>query len=150
MGGKVKKAVKKVTHAVESVGKAALNVATFGYVGQREQSKATTKAANAEAAAVEAAAKAQAEAAEKQAQAEAEAREKQAKANAEAAERQEREARIAVANTPEDQVDATASAIRDQEAKDIKKRRGMAGTVLTSALGTSGAKTSSNKLGVAG
>ena len=42
-----------------------------------------------------------------------------------------------------------SAAIRDEEANRIKRRRGMAGTIMTSALGTTGSvQTGGNKLGV--
>ena len=112
------KIFKKTTHALKSVGKALLNVGTFGYVGQREQNKALQKQTDAEVAAA------------------------QMMADAE---------KKAAANTPEDQQEAVASAVRDEESKAIRRRRGMAGTVKTSALGTTGTVSSgSNKLGIMG
>lgn len=112
------KIFKKVGHAVKSVAKAVGNVATFGYIGQREQTKALKKQTDAEVAAAQMMADAEKEAA---------------------------------ANTPEDQQEAVAAAVRDEESKAIKRRRGMAGTVKTSALGTTGGvNTGSNKLGVTG
>lgn len=79
----------------------------------------------------------------------AKAQKKAAEAEARAAEEQARAAKEAAANTPEDQQQAMSAALRDDEKHKLRRRRGMTGTVLTSALGTSGtAVTGANKLGV--
>ena len=79
----------------------------------------------------------------------AKAQKKAAEAEARAAEEQAKAAREAAANTPEDQQQAMSAALRDDEKNKLRRRRGMTGTVLTSALGTSGtAVTGANKLGV--
>ena len=73
---------------------------------------------------------------------------KAAEAEAKAAEEQAKAAKEAAANTPEDQQQAMSAALRDDEKNKLRRRRGMTGTVLTSALGTSGtAVTGANKLG---
>lgn len=78
----------------------------------------------------------------------AKAQKKAADAEARAAEEQARAAREAAANTPEDQQEAMSAALRNDEQNKLRRRRGMTGTVLTSALGTSGAaETGANKLG---
>lgn len=78
----------------------------------------------------------------------AKAQKKAAEAEARAAEEQAKAAREAAANTPEDQQQAMSAALRDDEKRKLRRRRGMTGTVLTSALGTSGtAVTGANKLG---
>ena len=102
--------------------KAVGNVLTFGAISAHDQAKAQRK---------------QAEAARAQTEAQVKAAEEQAKAAKEAA-----------ANTPQDQQDAQSAAIRNDEANKLKRRRGMTGTVLTSALGAGGTQTGSNKLGV--
>lgn len=79
----------------------------------------------------------------------AKAQKKAAEAEAKAAEEQAKAAREAAANTPEDQQQAMSAALRDDEKNKLRRRRGMSGTVLTSALGTSGTTaTGANKLGV--
>ena len=79
----------------------------------------------------------------------AKAQKKAAEAEARAAEEQAKAAREAAANTPEDQQQAMSAALRDDEKNKLRRRRSMTGTVLTSALGTSGtAVTGANKLGV--
>ena len=132
MGG-VKKAVKSV---VKGVG----NLVTFGAVSAHDQAKAARKQAEAQAEA----ARLQAEAQEKIAAAQREATRKQEE-NA-AAEAQA--AKVAAANIPQEQQEAMASSLREDEANKLKRRRGMTGTILTSPLGTSGVTTGSNKLGV--
>jgi DNA-binding transcriptional regulator YiaG len=78
----------------------------------------------------------------------AKAQKKAAEAEAKAAEEQAKAAKEAAANTPEDQQQAMSAALRDDEKNKLRRRRGMTGTVLTSALGTSGtAVTGANKLG---
>ncbi len=109
---------KKLANVGKGLVKGIGNIATFGYLGQKEQAKAVRKQTDAEIAA-----------AEMQAEAE----------------------RQAAANTPEDQTEAVAAAVRDEESQAIRRRRGMAGTVKTSALGTTGTVSSgSNKLGIMG
>ena len=79
----------------------------------------------------------------------AKAQKKAAEAEARAAEEQAKAAREAAANTPEDQHQAMSAALRDDEKNKLRRRRGMSGAVLTSALGTSGTVvTGANKLGV--
>ena len=78
----------------------------------------------------------------------AKAQKKAAEAEARAAEEQAKAARIAAANTPEDQQQAMSAALREDEQNKLRRRRGMTSTVLTSSLGTSGnADTNFNKLG---
>jgi hypothetical protein len=78
----------------------------------------------------------------------AKAQKRAAEAEARAAEEQAKAAREAAANTPEDQQQAMSAALRDDEKNKLRRRRGMTGTVLTSALGASGtAVTGANKLG---
>lgn len=72
----------------------------------------------------------------------------QARAQEEAAKLEAQAAKEAAANTPQDQQDAMSASIRDEEARKIRMRRGMTGTILTSPLGTSGVSSASNKLGV--
>lgn len=78
----------------------------------------------------------------------AKAQRRQAQAQEEAARIEAQAAKEAAANTPQDEQDAMSAAVRDEEAKKIRRRRGMTGTILTSPLGTQGAETGSNKLGV--
>ena len=79
----------------------------------------------------------------------AKAQKKAAEAEARAAEEQAKAAREAAANTPEDQQQAMSAALRDDEKRKLRRRRGMTGTVLTSALGTSGVTTTgANNLGI--
>lgn len=78
----------------------------------------------------------------------AKAQKKAAEAEARAAEEQAKAAREAAANTPEDQQQAMSAALREDEKNKLRRRRGVTGTVLTSALGTSGVTTTgANKLG---
>ena len=79
----------------------------------------------------------------------AKAQRKQAEAQERAAQLEAQAAKEAAANTPQDQQDAMAASIRDEEQRKIRMRRGMTGTILTSSLGTTGGvNTGSNKLGV--
>lgn len=107
---------------VKKILKGVGNVLTFGAVSAHDQAKAARKQADA----IRAQTDAQVQAAEEQAQA----------------------AKTAAANTPQDQQEAMAGSIRDEEAARLRRRRGMTGTVLTGPLGAGGAATGSSRLGV--
>lgn len=144
---------------VKSVAKTVGDIVTFGAVSRHDAAKAQRKQAEAQ----RDAARIQSEAQKKQLAAQTKAMKQQAAAQEkllqtqketqrqqqENADREAEAAKVAAANIPQEQQEAVSASIRDEEANKIKRRRGMTGTILTSALGTTGTvQTGSNKLGV--